>query len=150
MTQAQRDFGTVVSAELYANVQQFYAWQMGLLDDGAVDEWADTFTEDAMFGEPGQAGSFLGREAIRTSVVARAEKLAAEGLVMRHWFNMLAIDPQSDGGLRTRNYALTLSTPLGGSLTVRGHAVCFDHLVPHGDRWLVANRVILPDGRAKA
>ncbi|PSL52684.1 SnoaL-like protein [Saccharothrix carnea] len=147
MTRAPLDVETSVPAELYADVQQFYAWQMGLLDDGKPDEWADTFTVDAVFGEPGKAGGFSGREAIRASVRERAERLAAEGVVIRHWFSMLVVRPQPDGTLRTRNYALTLATPRGGALTVRGHAVCHDHLVPDGDRLLVAHRLILPDGR---
>ncbi|MCF2435621.1 nuclear transport factor 2 family protein [Streptomyces thinghirensis] len=40
-----------VSAELYARVQQFYARQMGLIDDGRPADWAETFTEDATFQE---------------------------------------------------------------------------------------------------
>jgi len=149
MTQATEEVGVFVDAELYARVQQFYAWHMGLLDDGAPDDWADAFTVDAAFGEPGQANSFLGREAIRASVRARAEKLAEEGVVIRHWFGMTTVDPESDGALRVRNYALTLAVAPGGPPVVRGHAVCHDRLVPDGDSWLIASRHIQPDGSTR-
>ena len=142
--------GTGAPFERYAEVQQFYAWQMGLLDDGAADEWADTFTEDAIFDEPSLAAPLLGREAIRESVRARVARLAAEGVTIRHWFNMITVEPMADGELRARSYALTLSTAPGADLTVRGHAICLDLLVPHGSGWLVRHRQIRPDNRAAA
>ena len=43
-------------AELYAEVQQFYARQMQLLDARKLEAYADTFTDDAEFAHtPGRA-----------------------------------------------------------------------------------------------
>ncbi|WP_424185799.1 nuclear transport factor 2 family protein [Actinokineospora sp. G85] len=136
------------TADLYSQVQTFYARQMALLDNGDGDAWADTYTEDAVFSETRMPAPLLGREAIRTSVrksVARHEETQR---VFRHWFGMLTVDPQDDGSLRTRCYALTLTTPHGGGTpTPLGHAVLEDHLVPGGPHgWLVHHRTITPDG----
>lgn len=135
-----------VSAELYTRIQQFYHRQMGLLDDGRADEWAETFTEDALFLEPLRLDPLRGREEIRTSARARADRLAAEELDFRHWLSMLDVRPQDDGSLLTRAYALPMRTPKGGRLDVFASVVCRDHLVAVGDGWQVRRREIHHDG----
>jgi len=146
MTTTEQDGEAVASAELYAAVQQFYARQMGALDDGAVDAWADTFTADALFEDAGVTESLRGREAIRDSVRARVAGIQAEHRTFRHWFGMIDVRPGADGSVRTRLYALAMSTPTGGTLTVHGNVVCADHLVPAGGGWLVRRRSVRADG----
>lgn len=135
-----------VSAELYTEIQQFYARQMGLLDDGRPQEWALTFTQDAVFDEPSRMDPLRGREAIRASAVARAERLAAEKLDFRHWLAMLDVRPQEDGSLRARTYALAMRTPRGGALDIFASVVCHDHLVRVDGTWAVRHRHIQHDG----
>ncbi len=135
-----------VSAELYARIQQFYHRQMGLLDDGRAEEWADTFTEDALFLEPLRLEPLRGREAIRTSARARADRLAAEQLDFRHWLNMLDVRHLDDGSVFTRVYALPMRTPRGGGLDIFASVVCRDQLVAVGDGWQVRRREIHHDG----
>src|SRR5690606_18154056 len=127
----------------YAEVQHFYAYQMGLLDDGDVAAWAATFTDDAVF-EDATSEPLLGRVAIQTSVQARVDQLKAEGRQFRHWFGMVNVTERPDGGLDTSLYALAMSTPAGGALTVHGHVVCRDHLVPQAGGWLVRRRHVAP------
>ncbi|MEE1929388.1 nuclear transport factor 2 family protein [Streptomyces sp. TRM 70351] len=140
-----------VTAELYTQVQQFYARQMGLLDDGDPDAWTTTFTEDAVFAEASRLNEPLrGRDAIRASSRARQQRLDAEGIDFRHWLGMLDVRPQPDGSLRTRAYALAMRTPRGGTLDIFASVVCHDHLVRGDDGlWRVAHRDLTHDGAAR-
>ncbi|GAA4689017.1 hypothetical protein GCM10023347_51040 [Streptomyces chumphonensis] len=139
--------GPYVSADLYAQVQQFYARQMGLIDDGHPDAWADTFTEDAVFAEASRLKEPLrGREVIRASCRERQRRLDAEGIDFRHWLGMLDVRPQPDGSLRTRAYALAMRTPRGGALEIFASVVCHDHLVAGDGGWRVRSRDLTHDG----
>ncbi|MDX5572545.1 nuclear transport factor 2 family protein [Streptomyces griseus] len=139
-----------VSADLYAQIQQFYARQMGLIDDGRPADWAETFTEDATFQEASRLDAPLtGRAAIRESSTARQARLDADKIDFRHWLAMLDVRPQPDGTLRTRTYALAMRTPRGGPLDIFASVVCHDHLVPAGDGWQVQERELHHDGSGR-
>lgn len=157
------EIGRFVPPQVFTEVQQFYARQMNLLDGAAPDNaaWAATFTEDAVF-ESNVAERLVGRPAILRSVTAATDRIFADDLDFRHWIGMLDIEPLDDaeedgdgagedgdggGGLRTRYYALAMSTPRNGSLTIRSHTVGFDHLVRRDGRWLVRHRYLSVDGR---
>lgn len=138
-----------VSARLYTQIQQFYTRQMGLLDDGRPDEWTDTFTGDGIFEEASRlAAPLKGRTAIRESARARTERVAAERLDFRHWLSMLHIEPEPDGSLRVRAYALAMRTPAGGHLDIFASVVMYDHLVQDDGRWQVRHRQLTHDGRS--
>ncbi|WP_159768386.1 nuclear transport factor 2 family protein [Streptomyces sp. HM190] len=137
-------------ADLYAEIQQFYARQMGLLDDGRPDDWADTFTTDAVFAEASRLAEPLrGRETIRASSRARQERLDADKIDFRHWLGMLDVRPQEDGSVRTRAYALAMRTPRGGQLEIFASVVCHDHLVRVNGAWQVRQRDLTHDGSAR-
>jgi 3-phenylpropionate/cinnamic acid dioxygenase small subunit len=137
-------------ADLYAEIQQFYARQMGLLDDGRPDDWADTFTTDAVFAEASRLPEPLrGREVIRASSRARQERLDADKIDFRHWLGMLDVRPQDDGSVRTRAYALAMRTPRGGQLEIFASVVCHDHLVRVNGAWQVRQRDLTHDGSAR-
>ncbi|MDQ3403028.1 MAG: nuclear transport factor 2 family protein [Actinomycetota bacterium] len=138
--------GTVVSAEVLAHVQQFYTHQMALSENGAVREWADTFTEDAVFEDSFTPEPLRGRAAILESVRDGVARIAEARLDFRHWFGMFEVESAPDGRVRTRYYALAMATPRDGVLAVRGNAHCQDILVPHGDGWLVHSRTLRFDG----
>lgn len=142
--------GEYVSAELYAQVQQFYARQMGLIDDGRPDEWARTFTEDAVFEEAGRLNEPVkGREAIRVSSRARQERLDKERIDFRHWMGMLDVSPRDDGSVDARAYALVMRTAPGGALDVFASVLCHDRLVPVDGGWQVRHRRLRHDGSAR-
>ncbi len=135
------------TTEYYAQVQQFYARQMRLAEEGLVDSWAGTFAEDAVFEDSSAPVPLRGRTAIRDAVRTGVEQIAAAGLDFRHWFGLIEVLPQPDGSLRTRYYALAMATPRGGTLRIHGNAECRDHLVPEdGGGWLVRQRAVSPDG----
>ncbi|NHD19331.1 MULTISPECIES: nuclear transport factor 2 family protein [unclassified Actinopolyspora] len=133
------------SAELYQQIQQFYAWQMGLMDDREPECWAETFTEDAVFQEAARMEPLHGREAIRNSARETVDRVSAAHVQIRHWLGMLQVHPQSDGSVRARSYALVMRTPKGGDLDVFVSVVCRDHLVPVGDGWQVRHRDLAHD-----
>ena len=139
-----------VPADLYAQVQQFYARQMGLLDDGRPDDWADTFTEDAVFQEANRLNEPLcGREAIRQSSLARKKRLEADRIDFRHWLGMLNVSTDEDGSLHTRAYALAMRVPRGGALDIFASVVCNDHLVSVDGVWQVRHRELHHDGSGR-
>ncbi len=141
--------GGFVPADLYASVQRFYAYQMGLMDDREPEQWADTFTEDAVFEEASRMNPLHGRPAIKTSARGSVDRLTAGGVQIRHWLGMLQVHPRPDGSLDTRCYALAMRTTQGGALDVFVSVVCRDHLVPAGDSWLVRHRDLTHDGAGK-
>ncbi|MFF4324692.1 nuclear transport factor 2 family protein [Streptomyces sp. NPDC001568] len=141
-----------VSAEVYTEVQQFYARQMNLLEGASADPdaWAHTFTEDAVFESVGEPEAQEGREALRDTVGAGVAHIAAQGLDFRHWFGMVGVEQKPDGVLRTRYYALAMATALGGPLQVKGSLLCHDDLVREDDgRLLVRRRSVAEDGRIR-
>lgn len=138
-----------VSADLYAQIQEFYARQMNLLDGRTADPvaWSQTFTEDAVLGSNFQEAPETGRPAILKSMREALDHIAAQGTGdFRHWLAMIDVQPQPDGSLRTRYYGLAMATPVGGSLTIRGHVLCRDELVRRAGRWLVRRRHLEADG----
>ncbi|WP_433226641.1 nuclear transport factor 2 family protein [Microtetraspora malaysiensis] len=133
------------SAELYLAVQHFYARQMQLLDDGRADEWAATFTEDAVFAANARPEPVRGRADIAAGAREAVEQLAQDGLVRRHWLGMLSVDARADGTVLARSYALVISTPRGGQAGVHVSTVCVDVLVWDDEDLLVRDRHVTRD-----
>ncbi|MFI2778828.1 nuclear transport factor 2 family protein [Streptomyces sp. ALB3] len=137
-----------VTAELYAQVQQFYARQTGLLDEGLATEWAQTFTEGAAFRDAARPqDALVGRRAIGAQARVHHDRLAAEGTDVRHWLGMVDVRAEGDGSLRVRSYALTPSTGHGDpGPRISASVVCHDRLVRDNGSWRVADRTLRRDG----
>jgi hypothetical protein len=131
--------------ELRAAVEQFYAEHFHLLDAGAAEQWALTFTEDGVFQPPGGKPPVRGRAALASGVAAGYRKLLDAGETHRHWHGMLAVDPRDDATVRVRCYALILATPVGGPTRSHLSCVCDDVLVREGGRLLVRERRVSRD-----
>lgn len=137
--------------DLYGRISQFYAEQMRLLDTGAAEDWAATFTEDGVFRQNIDAAPLRGRAAIAAAARHRVERLRADGLVRRHWLGMVRIDSEPNGTVRTRYYAMAMATgshATGDGLRVYASTVAEDVLVASPNGWLVADRRVLHDGVA--
>jgi len=132
-------------SELYPQIEQFYATQMQLLDDGAVQEWADTFTHDGVFEANAHPEPARGREAIASAAKRTVAELAEQGLVRRHWIGMLSVRPNDDGSVGARSYAVVLQTPKGGQAAIRFSTVCEDVLVRRDGGWQVLDRRVSRD-----
>ncbi|TVZ80517.1 MULTISPECIES: nuclear transport factor 2 family protein [unclassified Streptomyces] len=143
------DEATAVSAAtLYYEVQQFYAQQMQLLDDGRVEEWAGTFTEDGVFAANAHPEPVVGRAAITAAAARATEEYAAKGVQRRHWLGMVSVEPVDERSANARCYALVIETPRGGQAAIRVSTLCVDRLVRDGDGWLVQDRQVSRDDLA--
>ena len=135
----------LVSTDLYHEVQQFYGRQMRWLDEGAVTEWAETFSEDGVFAANGHPQPQVGRAAILVGATNAANKLVEDGVQRRHWLGMLDVEEQPDGTILARTYALIVSTPIGGQAGVHLSCSCDDILVRENDRLQVRHRQVYRD-----
>ncbi|OIK05998.1 nuclear transport factor 2 family protein [Streptomyces monashensis] len=132
-------------ATLYAAVQQFYAHQMQLFDLQDAERWAGTFTEDAVFAVPTLEKPLHGRAALAASVRRNGVQQKRSGEQLRHWIGMLDVDPQPDGTLHTRAYALVYATPYGGESKVSRVCVLEDVLVRSRGKWRTRSRLVTRD-----
>ncbi|MFI1169776.1 nuclear transport factor 2 family protein [Streptomyces sp. NPDC020801] len=133
--------------QIYAEVQQFYARQMHLLDDGAADDWALTFTEDGTFAPPSLPEPVRGRPALAAGLRTATAALAKAGEVHRHLFSMIAVQPQDAGTLHVRCYTQVIATPRGGQPRVHLMCVCEDVLVREEAELRVRQRRVTRDDR---
>ncbi|MFE0038597.1 nuclear transport factor 2 family protein [Streptomyces sp. NPDC058992] len=142
--------GTSSSVEsLYAEVQQFYAHHMHLLDAGDGEGWARTFTEDGSFAPPSLPEPVVGRDALAAGVHKAAAALSETGEVHRHLLGMVSVRPCEDGELKVRSYAQIIATPRGGSPRLHLMCVCDDVLVRvDGELKVRARRVTRDDRHA--
>jgi 3-phenylpropionate/cinnamic acid dioxygenase small subunit len=135
-------------AALYAQVQQFYAHQMQLLDLGECERWAATFTEDATFDVPTLPEPVVGRVALATATGRTAAQLAASGTRHRHFVGMFDVVEQPDGTVGVRSYAIVYASRIGGESQVHRVCVCDDVLVRVDGELRVATRRVTRDDLA--
>lgn len=135
-------------AALYAEVQQFYARHMQLLDSGRAQEWADTFTEDGKFAPEHRPEPVVGRRALAEAVRTAHKALVEAGEVRRHWHGMVAVQAAGDGSVHVRCYALIFGTVLGGTAELKMSCVCEDVLVREAGELRVRTRRVTKDGMA--
>lgn len=136
---------TIRFEALYAEVQQFYARHMHMLDSGTAEEWARTFTVDGSFKPPSRPEPLCGRAALAAGVRSAAARLAEAGEVHRHLFSMIAVNPQADGSLYVRSYTQIIATPRNGQPRLHLMCVCDDVLVYEGGELLVRDRRVTRD-----
>lgn len=134
------------SGPLFPQIQQFYAYQAQLLDSGAAEDWAATFTADGVFAQSAKPEPWRGRTEIAARMRAALTKLAGRRVTRRHWLGMVHITVVDDGVVETRYYATVFETPAGGPPAVLLVTVCEDVLVYEDDRWLVRYRLMSNDG----
>ncbi|WP_203217529.1 nuclear transport factor 2 family protein [Nocardia arthritidis] len=142
------DVNGIAFERLYAEVQQFYAQHFQLLDSGAAEEWAATFTEDGVFAPPTLPQPVRGRVALAEGLRRTIAELAAAGEVHRHWHGMISVDQDQDGSVRVTCYALVLATKLGGDSRLHRVCVCTDRLVREAGAFRVLHRSVTRDDLA--
>lgn len=122
-----------VTAQTYAEITEFYAQQMQLLDSGHTDEWAATFTQDGVFAANAHPEPARTRAVIAAGAAQAAADFAAKGIQRRHWLGMIAASDLPDGTVNARCYALVIVTPKGGKPTIGASTTCDDVLVRDDD-----------------
>lgn len=132
-------------AELYAEVQQFYARQMRLLDARKLEAYAATFTEDAVFGHtPGREPART-RAGIIKDLYEVHKRFENDPQQRRHMFTMMDIEPRDDGSIRSTCYALVLTTRPQGSPELVRSCVVHDVLVRENGTLLNRSRHVEHD-----
>ncbi|HEU5333334.1 MAG TPA: nuclear transport factor 2 family protein [Actinocrinis sp.] len=146
MTSVEYDVPGVgaVGADVYYEVQQFYAHHMQVLDDARVDEWAATFTPDGEMASNAQP-TVAGREALASKARTAHAKLAQEGITRRHWLGMVTVRETGVDRVAARCFSLVIDIPKGGKAGLRLSAVCEDELVRTAEGWQISRRMISHD-----
>ncbi|MGW4025238.1 nuclear transport factor 2 family protein [Streptomyces sp. NPDC005009] len=135
-------------AAVYAQVQEFYARQMQILDAHDTERWAATFTEGAVLELPSLPQPVRARTGLVRYVRAGAARQRRAGRRLDHWVGMLDVQPQVDGSLRTRCSALVCVRPGGGGSQVLYVYVMEDVLVRTRDGWRTHHRRVTRDDLA--
>ncbi|MFF3375350.1 nuclear transport factor 2 family protein [Streptomyces sp. NPDC002680] len=138
--------GPPVDGQVYAEILQFYAHHMQLLDAGAAEEWADGFTEDGVFAQNVKPEPWSGRSTIATSMRRGVDRLAGRQVQRRHWFGMVAATAVDPDTVRSRYYAVVFETPRGGKASVYLSTTGEDLLVRQDGGWRIQRRDIAHDG----
>ncbi|MCX4957482.1 nuclear transport factor 2 family protein [Streptomyces virginiae] len=134
-------------AQVYAEIQQFYAQQMYLLDEGATDKWALTFTPDAWLDLPMAPVALQGQDSVAGAARLRRDELDREDRRQRHVPCAVFVDPVDAGTVRARCQVLVLTTLRGGRPDIAFSMTCEDVLVRAADGagWLVKDRLVVSD-----
>ncbi|MEV8441854.1 nuclear transport factor 2 family protein [Actinosynnema sp. NPDC051121] len=134
---------TPVPADLYAEVLHFYARQTHALDNGRLQEYARTFTEDVVFHHTPDAEPARTRAGILAAATAQREANQADPVQRRHHFTQVVADLESDGTIRTACYAVVVrSRPGEKHPDIWPSCVVRDTVVLDGSTLLVAERTI--------
>ncbi|KOG32288.1 nuclear transport factor 2 family protein [Streptomyces resistomycificus] len=131
---------------IYAEVQQFYARHIQLMDEGRAEEAAMTFTEDASLVSPPKITEPVrGRAKLAAGLRKAADELDAEGIRYRRCHTMMTVEPQPDGRLAVRAYVQVVRTRRGGEAKLHAMCVCEDVLVREDGELKVHRRVVTRD-----
>lgn len=139
---------TAVGPDVHTRVQHFYAHQMQALDGGRFTDYAATFTEDGTFQHSPGATPARGRDGIVAELVAFHKRFDGDPVQRRHWFNHIALEPQSDGSLRSTVYALVVTVRPGGKPEIAPSCVVHDVLVVTDESVLTRSRLVTHDQMA--
>ncbi len=131
-------------AEIHCQVEQFYASQMQVLDDGDAAAWVATFTEDGVFTSNGMPDQLAGRAQLQAAAVHAISQLAASGVTRRHIVSNIRVERVSDDVLRVSSYVPVIDT-IDGEARIKTSTVMHDTLTRSGANWLVSHRRILRD-----
>jgi 3-phenylpropionate/cinnamic acid dioxygenase small subunit len=131
--------------ELYIEVADFYAHQMPLLEEGELEAFVQTFTEDCVFGYDG-AWQVAGREALLGGVRANVPRYGTSRI--RHWFENRRVAVREDGTIESAATSLVSVTSEDGEVSFEPSCVVRDELVRTEQGLRAKSRIIrhdLPD-----
>ncbi|WET83085.1 nuclear transport factor 2 family protein [Amycolatopsis sp. QT-25] len=142
MTQA------VVSHEIMAEIQDFYARQVQAMDNGRYAEFAQTFADDCEFTPVKHQSTAHGRQAIVRKLDDFAKQLAGNGERRRHWMSMSVIKEGGPGRYDVVSYALVTNTAPGEPPKLHWAGEIVDSLVRENGELLVLRRAVNSDSIA--
>jgi SnoaL-like domain len=128
---------------IYCSIEQFYAYQMQVLDYGDTARWVATFTKDGVFNHAGMQ-SLAGHDELLAAVGKSITRLASEGITRRHLVSTLTIDIDESDVVRTHCYVPVID--IENHTTSLMSTVLEDLLVFSSSGWLVQERTVRRDG----
>lgn len=153
-----------VSADLYVEVQQFYAHQIPLLENRAFAELLETFTEDGSIEHRPGGWKLAGRALMLTEMTDRRGEADADlveevsvreahekniphynGLVYRYWFDRLRIEPVDDTTYHVYYQAIVSLTDRAGKVSFEPTTTVEDVLVRIDGELYTKSRVVTHD-----
>lgn len=143
MTQTAHLATRQASADLYVEIQDFYARQLPLLEERDFEAFAGTFTEDCDF-KYSAAPQVNGREELVAGMYATVPR-AYGNSVFRHWFGHVRIEPGQDGTIQVTARAIVSVTAEDGSVTFEPSCTVEDVFVRQDGVLRVKSRVIRHD-----
>jgi actinorhodin biosynthesis protein ActVIA len=147
MTTQTQELAEQVSPTVYVEVQQFYARHMYLLDSGAAQEWADTFTLNGVFAPPSAPEPIVGRVALAQGAREAVSQLRARSEQHRHLLLSLEVTAGDNGELNARSYAQIIATRKNQKPELHLMCVTLDVLVREEGQLRVAHRRVSRDDR---
>lgn len=136
-----------VNAELYTEVQQYYANQMRLLDNLKIEDYAATFTPDGWIEHAHRGERAEGRTAMIEGMYAALPRY--KGVVVRHWFDHLIVEPSDDGSLKVSYYTLVTRVNKEGHVVFEPTFTIDDVLVRIDGKLHTKSRYIIKDTPAE-
>jgi hypothetical protein len=132
--------GLAVTGSEYASIQAFYSWQWQLSDQGRIDEYVSTFTEDAEQTVEGRTPA-VGRAGLLEHMQRVVASPGRSESFIQHHMDMLVVRALGGDVLHARGYLTTFVTSESEPrLLVK--AVLEDELLRDGDSFLIRRRVM--------
>lgn len=142
----------VALAEIYAEVSQFHARQLqlldaGLHDDAALRSWAETLAVDAEHWVNSRPAPTHGREAILTAQQANPIwlELKRRDLMRRHLISNLVVEVGTDDTVHSAYYVQVVDTARGGPVTVGSPTLVRETLTREGGELRTLRRKVERD-----
>jgi 3-phenylpropionate/cinnamic acid dioxygenase small subunit len=132
------------SLRVRCEVEQFYAFQMQVLDEGDATAWAATFTDTGVFVPHLAADQLTGRAQLEAGAAKAISRLNADGVTRRHIVSNICVEQVSVDIVRVSSYVPVIDT-MSGEARIKCNTVMNDELVRHGTTWLVRHRKVLRD-----
>lgn len=136
---------TDVDATVLAQLHQLYARQSHLIDGGAAEEWARTFTPDGEFCSPSYPAPVVGAEELTAFAERFLAAATAAGEVHRHVITNVDVEPSDGDTLAVRAYLQIVATVRGGQSRVVRFTTLTDRVVRHDGAWRIARRTVRRD-----
>jgi actinorhodin biosynthesis protein ActVIA len=131
--------------ELYVAVQQFYAQQMHKLDRRELKAYADTFTEDGVFGHLNGPEPTRTRAAILEFLYEYHKRFETDPMQRRHHFSMIDVRQRDDGSISSNLYSSVFITRPGRKSELAASCTLEDILVWEEGQLLTKSRLIQID-----
>lgn len=136
-----------IGAELYVEVLTFYAKQMRLLDALRIEDYAATFTEDAVIDHVHRSERAEGRAAMLAGM--RAALPRYQGVVVRHWLDHILVEPGDNGACQVSYCSLVTRTDATGTVAFEPTFAIEDVLVRQDSVLRTKSRTIHRDTPAE-